>query len=65
MWNQRDQSKTQALNVVAALGSQAQALNCNAHAESCNTLCGVEQRSKPLLRLNICRLNHFGPFSGF
>jgi len=41
MLNQRDQSKTQALNVMALLGSQAQALNCNAHAESCNTLCMV------------------------
>ncbi len=37
MLNQRDQSKIQALNGTAQLGSQAQALNCNAHTESCNT----------------------------
>ena len=37
MLNQRDQSKIQTLNGTAQLGSQAQALNCNAHAESCNT----------------------------
>ena len=43
MLNQRGQSKTQALNVVALPGSQAQALNCNAHAESCNTLGGAER----------------------
>jgi hypothetical protein len=54
MLNQGDQSKAQALNVLALLGSQAQALNCNAHAESCNTLCGVGQLSKSLLWLNIC-----------
>jgi len=54
MLNQKGQSKTQALHVVAVLGSQAQALNCNAHAESCNTLCGVGQLSKSLLWLNIC-----------
>jgi hypothetical protein len=65
MLNQRDQSKIQALNDTALLGRQAQALNCNAHAESCNTLCVVERWSNRLLRLNVCQLNHFGPFSGF
>ena len=64
MLNQRDQSEIQALNDTALLGSQAQALNCNAHTESCNALYVVERWSNLLLRLNICRLNHFGPFSG-